>query len=472
MEGCKRRLEVLQAHLVVAHDVLQSAEAGGAWARSPCRAAPPPARVVLVGAMVMDLQAVPTGAADVMSGGSVPGRVTQSPGGVARNVAESLAALLRSAAAGSTSSSGDPSSNSDSRALQQLLFDEQGLLLVSAVGDDLAGRALLQHWQSLGLTTAGIQQVPADATPTVAVVFNKAGEVAACVADVALLEAAFTPRLLLRSPLVAASLAGTPLLMLDGNLPAATIEAACRLRAWGAQDGRAADGAGSAGTAGASSSTSLASSGQVIWFEPVSVPKSVRATTVLSSLAYISPNAAELVAMADAAREVQQQNSRRNALQQQATSSSGPGPCSAGSGASAGGLPGPAAAAEVRRLLPHICTLLRAGVGHIALTLGANGAAMCWQHGGTVHVTLVPALPAAVVNLSGAGDCMVAGCLFALARGSCPERALCHGVAAAWAAVQSTANVPPRLSASELERGAAEAWAQAARLSFPAAGGL
>lgn len=74
------------------------------------------------------LQAHPTGPADVQRGGSVPGRVSQSPGGVARNVAEALTLLLKSA--GATAG--------------------QLPLLVSAVGDDLAGRTLLQHWQALG----------------------------------------------------------------------------------------------------------------------------------------------------------------------------------------------------------------------------------------------------------------------------------------------------------------------------------
>lgn len=58
----------------------------------------------------------------------MPGRVTQSPGGVARNVAEALARLLASA--------GCPPA--------------QLPLLVSAVGEDLAGRALLRAWEALG----------------------------------------------------------------------------------------------------------------------------------------------------------------------------------------------------------------------------------------------------------------------------------------------------------------------------------
>ena len=35
-----------------------------------------------------------------------------------------------------------------------------------------------------------------------------------------------------------------------------------------------------------------------VWFEPVSVPKSVRASGVLNCITYISPNAHELIAMA------------------------------------------------------------------------------------------------------------------------------------------------------------------------------
>lgn len=38
--------------------------------------------------------------------------------------------------------------------------------------------------------------------------------------------------------------------------------------------------------------------GVPIWFEPVSVPKSVRASKALGQLTYISPNAHELIAMA------------------------------------------------------------------------------------------------------------------------------------------------------------------------------
>lgn len=55
------------------------------------------------------------------------------------------------------------------------------------------------------------------------VVFDLGGEVAACVADVGLLERALLPPLL-RQPQVAHALAAAPVLMLDGNLAEAALE--------------------------------------------------------------------------------------------------------------------------------------------------------------------------------------------------------------------------------------------------------
>lgn len=79
----------------------------------------------------------------------------------------------------------------------------------------------------------------------------------------------------------------------------------------------------------------------------------------------------------------------------------------------------------------------------------------------------MPALPASVVNCSGAGDCLVAGCLFALSRGLPAEAALAHGIATAHAAVQSQANVPAGLDAAAVGRGAAEAAAKRRVLQLP-----
>ena len=56
-----------------------------------------------------------------------------------------------------------------------------------------------------------------------------------------------------------------------------------------------------------------------------------------------------------------------------------------------------------------------------------------------------PALPASIFNLSGAGDCLVAGTLVGLSSGADASSALAHGVAASKFAVESDINVSPNL---------------------------
>jgi hypothetical protein len=74
----------------------------------------------------------------------------------------------------------------------------------------------------------------------VAVIFDGAGEVAACVADVGLLESALTAAAL-RTPSVATALAAAAVVMLDGNLSQAALQVAT------------AGGVGAEGTAGSPS---------------------------------------------------------------------------------------------------------------------------------------------------------------------------------------------------------------------------
>lgn len=242
----------------------------------------------------------------------------------------------------------------------------------------------------------------------------------------------------------------------------------------------------------------------------MSPPKAVRATRVLSLLAYISPNEAELAAMAEAVQQQgpggscsscgaagsgggsaagdavlevpsapggnisgPQQAWQQQQQQQAACSSGGKDGCAACSACHMSGsdaLP-PDVAAAIAPLRPHIATLLRAGVLHIVLTLGPLGAVLCTLHPpprpDLLLLQHLPALPAEVVNLSGAGDCLVAGCLYGLVRGRRPLEALACGVAAAKAAVESAANVPPGLSAAAVEAGATALLARAARAAVP-----
>ena len=72
-----------------------------------------------------------------------------------------------------------------------------------------------------------------------------------------------------------------------------------------------------------------------------------------------------------------------------------------------------------------------------------------------------------MVNCSGAGDCLVAGCLFGLVLGLPAEEALALGVAAATAAVESQANVPPGLEAAAVQQGAAAVQARSRTLQLP-----
>ena len=58
--------------------------------------------------------------------------------------------------------------------------------------------------------------------------------------------------------------------------------------------------------------------GVPVWFEPVSVPKAVRATKVLKWLSYTSPNAHELIAMAAAIDPVHHSEAARQLLLQMA----------------------------------------------------------------------------------------------------------------------------------------------------------
>jgi sugar/nucleoside kinase (ribokinase family) len=56
-----------------------------------------------------------------------------------------------------------------------------------------------------------------------------------------------------------------------------------------------------------------------------------------------------------------------------------------------------------------------------------------------------PALPASISNLSGAGDCLVAGAMVALSSGADISSALAYGVSASKWAVESDSNVSSNL---------------------------
>jgi len=138
-----------------------------------------------------------------------------------------------------------------------------------------------------------------------------------------------------------------------------------------------------------------------------------------------------------------------------------------------------AARAAIVDALPHVAIILRAGVQHVLLSLGDLGCALCSLCGRTdaavalgicstartpqalgsetgsaggspgsdrsrwsLRVLHMTAPRARVVNVNGAGDCLVAGTVMGLQRGLALDEAVACGAAAARRACESAANVP------------------------------
>lgn len=137
-----------------------------------------------------------------------------------------------------------------------------------------------------------------------------------------------------------------------------------------------------------------------------------------------------------------------------------------------------------QRLKPAIWILLKSGIKVVIVTLGSNGVLLCSKGGPsfmrvhhegikrgafsrllykTVAISCppnlipgfaksedssllfavhFPALPASVVRLAGAGDCLVGGTLSSICAGLDVMQSLAVGIAAAKAAVESETNVP------------------------------
>ncbi|XP_024395996.1 pseudouridine kinase [Physcomitrium patens] len=342
---------------------------------------------VVIGGMVLDIQSSPKGK-QLLRGSTSPGEVRYENGGVARNIAENMALL------------------------GSLPF------LISVVGDDVAGESMLKHWKSLGLSTAGIRTCKGARTPVVSAVFDNQGELAAAVADTNLIEEKLTVEWIMKFK---DDIQRATIIILDANLPPPALEATCKL----------------------AKETNVP-----IWFEPVSVAKSVRASRFLNLITYTSPNEAELIAMAESVCQVN--NIEKKLFDDEVPADKN--------------LPEPAA--SLWRTRHYIQSLLDTGLGYIILTLGEYGAVLCSlrstssENLGTVKETPLsgisknesginflhfPALRASISNLSGAGDCLAAGTVSALSSGADISSALANGVSASKWAVESASNVPPNL---------------------------
>ncbi|HCE65009.1 MAG TPA: carbohydrate kinase, partial [Deinococcus radiodurans] len=196
-----------------------------------------PQKVVVVGGANMDLKARVRG--EAVPGTSNPGVTSQSPGGVARNVAENLARLGVSAA------------------------------LVSAVGPDSLGDVLLRETEAAGVDVSGVLRVSGAATGSYTAVLGAGGELLLAVAAMDVMEH-LTPAALRG---LRASLRGAAWVVADGNLPADTLPTLLAL---------------------------AAETGVRVVYEPVSVPKAARLRPALAAghVPYaVTPNLAELAAL-------------------------------------------------------------------------------------------------------------------------------------------------------------------------------
>ncbi|KAJ6927187.1 hypothetical protein NC651_011304 [Populus alba x Populus x berolinensis] len=226
-----------------------------------------------------------------------------------------------------------------------------------------------------------------------------------------------------------------------------------------------------------------AESNTPVWFEPVSVAKSRRIVSVAKYVTFASPNEDELIAMANAL-------SHENMFRQIERDSNSR--CSVES--------------LFQFLKPAILVLLEKGIKIVSVTLGADGVFLCSRGPNVVRFSLdrtkkygfsgqlydkvvsscppsrfsgalqiersshlfsvhFPALPASVVRLTGAGDCLVGGTLASLCSGLDIMQSIAVGIAAAKSAVEGEANVPSEFSLATITEDARSIYS-AAKIPF------
>lgn len=333
-------------------------------------------RPVVIGGMVMDLRGRPEHILQLYT--SNPGSLHQAPGGVGRNIAENLLRLGL-----------DP-------------------LLISAVGDDLTGDALLLHAEQIGLTCEGIVRLKDRRTAVYLAILNEMGDLHTAIADMSIFDR-LTPEQVFAYE---TQIIQAPLVVLDTNLPVATLRAVLEL-CWKHQ--------------------------RPVWVEPVSVEKARKLARLLHLVTYISPNSDELVALADVA------STDANLEEMERVP---PADCSALSDSSKKHYGSECSSTPTGvQLNKAVQCLLNAGVANIVLTVGKDGAIL----GNCAGVQHCPAFPAQVVDVTGAGDSFVAGMVCGLLQEFPIEQAMRYGLAVAKWTVETGETVSTELSREIIE---------------------
>ncbi|MFS3129395.1 PfkB family carbohydrate kinase [Nocardioides sp. Bht2] len=297
--------------------------------------------VVVIGGANMDIKATSANAA--RPGTSNPGLTTFAAGGVGRNVAENLARL------GTRTS------------------------LVAVVGADALGDQVLAATSDAGVRVEHVRR-SAHGTGTYTAVLDADGELVIAVADMRA-TAELTPAAIdeARDLIATASL-----VVLDGNLAAATLGYALDL---------------------------AAASDVPVILEPVSVPK-----------------AEPLRALLDPERPIHVITPNRDEL---------------------GALVGRTISADTE-IADAVRELQASGVTHVWVRLGEHGSLWCGPDGETVALPAVA--PSAVVDVTGAGDAMLAAFCHATLAGEAAHRAAEFAHAAAALTIASPHTVRPDLT--------------------------
>ena len=327
--------------------------------------------VAVFGACVMDAHARSGARAALARGTTTPGVVNITFGGVGYNIARGCATVIARAGV------------------------EMDVALVSVVGDDASGRAFAKEWASVALAMKGtIAIAPNARTAHVVCVMGDDGEIASAIADCAIVEKEFTPE---RARAFEDAARRAAFVVVDANLTPEAIAEVCKM----CEEG-----------------------GKRVWYEPVSVEKSKRIALAfggarpMSSVAYASPNAAELREMANAIRRTWAQGSPMS-------------PCPFNPS-----MEFQSASEALDYLASDVSTVLAAGCGCVVLTLGELGCVVSTASPDGIvsratHVH-IPAAPCReIVSVVGAGDALVAGAVAALALGVSPLAAIARGVACA-----------------------------------------
>ena len=193
---------------------------------------------------IQDIIGSPLPSSSFLVGTSNPGTIIRHWGGVGRNIAECLARLRCSPH------------------------------IITAIGEDEEGKRFINHSAQIGIDTRGVIILPPPvATSTYLAIMDKEGDLFTTIAQMDAIENLSIEQLTTNThalPLIHS----TPLLILDGNISSSLISFACHH----------------------ASSHSIP-----VFFEPTSIEKSVRATDEWKRgrVHWISPSAAELLAMAE-----------------------------------------------------------------------------------------------------------------------------------------------------------------------------